>query len=265
VSVFYFPSRFFFFSSLSLSLKEKKTRAKKTKNFKLLLTCLRHQLDRHLGSGGHLVQVVDQLGQVLDRVDVVVRRRRDQGHSRLRPPQARNVRGHLLAGQLPALSRLRALRDLDLELLGVDEELRRDAEAARGDLLDAGCGRVARLEAAEVRQRGGPPLGVDVGHRLPPDGVLAALARVGLASDPVHRHRDRLVRLPRDRAQRHPARAEARHDGGGGLDLVDRDRLSAGRGHELEAVAEDRGRGVGKVLHVRVVRGLRRGALASEA
>ena len=98
-----------------------------------------------------------------------------------------------------------------------------------------------------------------------PHGVLPALARVRLAADPVHRHRDRLVRLPRDRAQRHPARAEARHDIGGGLDLVDRDGVLAGGGDELEAVAEDRGGRVGKVLHVGVVGGLRGGALASEA
>ena len=34
----------------------------------------RHQLDRHLGGGMSLVQVVNELGQVLDGIDVVVRR-----------------------------------------------------------------------------------------------------------------------------------------------------------------------------------------------
>ena len=38
-------------------------------------TNLGHQLHRHLGSGMDLVQVVDQLGQVLNGIDVVVGRR----------------------------------------------------------------------------------------------------------------------------------------------------------------------------------------------
>ena len=256
----------FFLSRFSSSSKKKQRKEKSKKNVLLgLLTCLGHQLDRHLGGGADLVQVEDELRQVLDRVDVVVRRRRDQRHARLGAAQARDVRADLLARELPALSRLGALRDLDLELLGVDQELGRDAEAARRDLLDPRSGRVARLEAAQVRERGGAALSVDVRHRLPPHRVLAALARVRLATDPVHRHRDRLVRLPRDGPERHPARAEARHDVGGGLDLVERDRLVAGGRDELEAVAEDRGGGVGEVLHVGVVGGLRGGALTSEA
>ena len=41
------------------------------------------------------MQVEDELRQVLDRVDVVVRRRADERHARLGPPHARNVRRHL--------------------------------------------------------------------------------------------------------------------------------------------------------------------------
>ena len=33
---------------------------------------LGHQLDAHLGGGVHLMEIVDQLGQVLDRIDVVM-------------------------------------------------------------------------------------------------------------------------------------------------------------------------------------------------
>ena len=36
---------------------------------------LGHQLHAHLGGGVHLVEVVDQLGQILNRIDVVVGRR----------------------------------------------------------------------------------------------------------------------------------------------------------------------------------------------
>jgi hypothetical protein len=38
----------------------------------------RHQLHRHLGARVDLLQVVDQLRKIFDRIDVVVRRRRDQ-------------------------------------------------------------------------------------------------------------------------------------------------------------------------------------------
>ncbi len=52
----------------------------------------------------HLVQVEDELREVLDGVDVVVRRRRDERHARLAAPQVGDVGAHLLAGQLPALA-----------------------------------------------------------------------------------------------------------------------------------------------------------------
>ncbi len=52
----------------------------------------------------HLVEVVDELREVLNGVDVVVRRRGDQGHSRLAAPQVGDVGAHLLRRQLPALT-----------------------------------------------------------------------------------------------------------------------------------------------------------------
>ena len=66
-----------------------------------------------------VLQVVDQLGQVLDGVDVVVGRRRDQAHARHRVAAA-DVLGHLAARQLAALARLGALGHLDLDLVGID-------------------------------------------------------------------------------------------------------------------------------------------------
>jgi hypothetical protein len=89
---------------------------------------------------------VDQLRQILDRVDVVVRRRRDQAHAGHRVAQLADVLGHLVAGQLAALAGLGALRHLDLDLVGADQVLGGDAEAARGDLLDRERRRIARLQ-----------------------------------------------------------------------------------------------------------------------
>ena len=107
---------------------------------------LRHELhrDRRLRVG--VLQVVDQLRQILDRIDVVVRRRRDEAHAGHRIAQLRDVFGHLVARQLAALAGLGALRHLDLDLVGRRQVFRRDAEARRGHLLDLRAQAVAVLE-----------------------------------------------------------------------------------------------------------------------
>src|SRR5690348_18427513 len=87
----------------------------------LFRSCFRHELHPHAGPGVDLLQVVDELRQVLDRIDVVMRRGRNQRHPRHRMPQARDEGGDFVARQLAAFSRLRALRHLDLELVGADE------------------------------------------------------------------------------------------------------------------------------------------------
>ena len=81
----------------------------------------RHQLDRHVGGRVGVAQVVDQLLEILDGVDVVVRRRRDQPDAGGGVPGGRDPRVDLAAGQLPALAGLGALRHLDLDLRGVHQ------------------------------------------------------------------------------------------------------------------------------------------------
>ena len=144
---------------------------------------LGHQFYRHLAVRIDVLQVVDQLRQILDRIDVVMRRRRDQADAGRRMADARDHRVDLVAGQLAAFAGLCALRHLDLHHVGVDEIFRGDAEAARRDLLDRRAHRIA------------------VRHRLEAVALLAAFAGVGLAADPVHRDRKRGVRLARDRAE----------------------------------------------------------------
>ena len=154
----------------------------------------RDQLHGDARFGIDLLQVVDELRQILDRVDVVMRRRADQRHARRRMAQAGDHLADLEAGQLAALAGLGALGDLDLELAAVVEILRRDAEAARGDLLDRRRGIVA------------------VGPRPVARRVLAAFARIGLGADPVHGDRQRLVRLRPERAERDAGRHQALAD-----------------------------------------------------
>jgi hypothetical protein len=98
---------------------------------------LRDELDRHVSVGVDLLEVEDQLCEVLDGIDVVVRRRGDERNARLCVAQTCDLGGHLVTGQLAALAGLGALRDLDLELGGERRVLGRDAEPARSDLLDA--------------------------------------------------------------------------------------------------------------------------------
>ena len=89
-------------------------------------------------------EVGDQLLQVLDGVDVVVRRRGDEPDAGRCLPALRDIADHLVARQLAPLPGLRALRHLDLQLVGVREVDGGHAEAAGGDLLDRGAGLVAR-------------------------------------------------------------------------------------------------------------------------
>ena len=144
---------------------------------------LAHQLDADPGVGVGRLQVVDQLSEVLDGVDVVVRRRRDQLLAGLRVAEPRDQLGHLQAGKLTALARLGALGDLDLQLLGTLQVGGRDAEARRGHLLDL-----------VVPAR--PFHHVEV-------GIFTALAGVRPGADPVHGDREGLVRLRREGAERH--------------------------------------------------------------
>ncbi len=82
------------------------------------------ELHRHERLRIDLLQIEDELRQILDRIDVVMRRRRDEPDARTREPQARDHLVHLVPGKLSAFAGLRALRDLDLQHLGIDQVTR---------------------------------------------------------------------------------------------------------------------------------------------
>src|SRR5262249_14391663 len=124
---------------------------------------LGHELDRDRGAWVDLAQVVDELGQVFDAVDVVVRWRRDERDAGRGVADSGDLGAALVPGQLAALAGLGALRHLDLQLVGRYQVSRRDAEAGRGHLLDTVVG-----------------FGAVAGR------VLAALTRVAERVQPVH-------------------------------------------------------------------------------
>ncbi len=84
---------------------------------------------------GHL-RIVDQLLQILDGVDVVVRRRGDELHARGGVTDLGDPRRDLGTGQVAALAGLGALGELDLQVGGVHQVIAGHAEAGGSDLLD---------------------------------------------------------------------------------------------------------------------------------
>ena len=175
------------------------------------------ELDRDVAVRIDVLEIEDELSEVLDRINVVMRRRRDQADAGRRVPHLGDGLVDLVAGQLTAFAGLGALRDLDLHHVGIDEIFGGDAKASRGHLLDR------RAHGIAVRQR------------LEAVGFLAAFAGIRLAADAVHGDGERGVRLARDRAIRHGAGREAFDDVLGRFDLVERHRFAAVFRRRLDA------------------------------
>ena len=183
---------------------------------------LADQLDRHACAGVGVLKVKDELGQVFDRVDVVMRRRRDQADAGRGLTDLGNPGVDLLAGQVTALAGLGALGHLDLNLEGAAQVAARHAKARACHLLDRGV------------------LGVTVSQRGLAMRVLAALARVGASVQAIHGDGHALVRLFADGAVRHGAGVKATDDVERGLHLVERNRRAAA-GIKVEQVAQAHG------------------------
>ena len=166
----------------------------------------RDQLDADPCGRIGVLQVEDELGEIFDRIDVVVRRRADQADAGSRVPHGRDHLVDLAAGELSPFAGLGPLGDLDLQLVGVGQIPACDAEAARRDLLDRRS------------------LGIAVGQRLEAGVVFPSFARVALAAQAVHGDGQRFVRFGGDRAEAHRAGAESLDDLGGRFDLVEGNR-----------------------------------------
>src|SRR6266550_787438 len=75
-----------------------------------------HELHVNPRAWIRVLQVVNELCEILDRIDVMVRRWRNEPDSRRRVAHLRDPRIHLVSGQLAALAGLGALRHLDLQV-----------------------------------------------------------------------------------------------------------------------------------------------------
>ena len=167
-----------------------------------------HQLDADPRVAVGVLQVVDQLGQILDRIDVVVRRRRDQSHAGRAVTNAGDFLVDLVTGQLAAFAGLRAWAILICS----------SSALARYSLVTPNRPLATCLMALRAA------VAVGVGREA--GRVFAPLARVALAADAIHGDGQCLVRFLRDRAVRHRAGGEPLDDLLGRLDFVERHRLS---------------------------------------
>ena len=91
----------------------------------------------------------------------------------------------LVAGNLAAFARFRALRHFDLQVVGIDQVFGGHAETARGDLLDRRAFGVGRA----------------VGQRAVAGRFLAAFAGIGFSAQAIHRPGQVGMRLVGDRAE----------------------------------------------------------------
>ena len=166
-----------------------------------------NQLDADARMMIGVLKIVNQLRQIFDGIDIVMRRRRDQTDSRRRVAHLGDPRIDFSPGQLAALSRLGALRHLDLQLSCLRQIVARHAKAARCHLFDRAIFRIA------------------VGFEHIARRIFAALAGVALAADAVHRDGQRFVRFFADRAVGHGAGLEPLDDLVHRLHFLDRNRL----------------------------------------
>jgi len=168
---------------------------------------LAHKLDAHTGPGIRTLEVIDQLRQIFNGVDVVVRWWRHQTNASRAVAALCNVGIDFPASQLATFSRLCTLCHLDLDLLGVCEVLCRHTEAAGSHLLDGRAGRTTVL------------------HNFKALRIFTALSSVRLAAQPVHCNGQRGMCLHGNRAVGHGACSEALDDCGCRLDLFQWDCL----------------------------------------
>ena len=90
----------------------------------------RNQLDADSCRGIGILQVEEQLSQVFDRVDIVMRRRTDQTDAGSRVTSRSDDLVDLVTGQLAPFTGLGSLRNLDLKFVGVRQIPTRHAEAS---------------------------------------------------------------------------------------------------------------------------------------
>ena len=148
-----------------------------------------NQFDGDLGLLIGALQIVDQFGQILDGINIMVRRRGNQGNARGGAAGFRHAVGHFSPRQVAALAGFRPLGHFDLDLLGGKQVFPCNTKAAGSHLLDGG------IEIRSIAR-----------------GQFAALAAVALAAQMVHGLGHALMGFLGNGAVAHGPGAEAPND-----------------------------------------------------
>lgn len=96
-------------------------------------TDFRDEFDGNAGRRIGALEVVNELGQILYRIDVVMGRRRDQSDAGNTVTGAGDFDGDFVAGQFTTFARFGALRHLDLQLVSVRKVGGRYSESTTGN------------------------------------------------------------------------------------------------------------------------------------
>ena len=194
-------------------------------------TDFRHQFHADVAMGRDVFQIVNQLCQIFNRINIVVRRWRNQAHTGNGMAQFTDVIGNFSTGQLTAFTGFCALCHFDLDLVGTGKVFSGYTKTTRSNLLDAAAQRIAGFQ----RQ-----IGFDVfctNHAFEriallnwnafqlvaiTGSIFTAFTRIALAADAVHGDGERGVRFGRNRTERHRASGKAFDDFFGGFDFIQR-------------------------------------------
>ncbi|CAB4616788.1 unannotated protein [freshwater metagenome] len=152
-----------------------------------------------------ILQVVNQLLEVFNGIDVVVRRRTNESDARSGVTSLCNPWIHLVSGKLSTFAWLCTLGHLDLNVISVHQVFTGHTEATRSHLLDCRT------------------LGVTVCHGRETLGVFAAFTGVALCTHSVHCDCQVLMCFCGNRAVTHCTRRETLHDFRNGLHFINGD------------------------------------------
>ena len=162
-------------------------------------TNFRHKLDRDSSTRIGSFEIINELLKVLDRIDIVVRRRRDKSHTRSRVSSSTDRSRHLVTGKLTTLTRLSTLSHLDLKFIRVGEVVGSDAESTGSDLLYSRSSRVPyRLELHRMGEGLAVEFGPGTGDGNATLSVFTAFTSVGFSTETVHSESQSSVSLHGD-------------------------------------------------------------------
>src|SRR5438270_6465175 len=166
----------------------------------------RDKFYRDAGLRINILEVIDQLREIFDGIDIVMRRRRDEAHAWNGMADAGNNAVDLVSWKLAALAWFGALRHFNLQLVGVHEIVCGYTETGRGYLLHGAAAKIT--------------VGIGIEASL----VFSAFAGIGFAADAVHGDSQRLMSFFADGAEGHGAGGKSLHDFFRGLNFVERNR-----------------------------------------